>query len=62
MLALIIGAIVTVTLAILGVPNALFLGLLAGILYLQQRTGTIASCISDAFRAPPPAPSAARSR
>jgi hypothetical protein len=35
----------------------LLLALLAGILYLQQRTGTIASCMSDAFHAPPPASS-----
>ena len=31
----------------------LWLAALAGILYLRQRTASIASCMSDAFRLPP---------
>lgn len=31
------------------------LAALAGILYLRQRTTAVASCMSDAFRIPPPA-------
>ena len=33
----------------------LLLAALAGILYLRQRTASIASCMSDAFRVPPAA-------
>jgi hypothetical protein len=33
---------------------ALLLAALAGIIYLRQRTTSIASCMSDAFRLPPP--------
>jgi hypothetical protein len=33
----------------------LLLAALAAILYLRQRTSSIASCMSDAFRVPPPA-------
>jgi hypothetical protein len=33
----------------------LLLALFAGILYLRQRASAIAGCMSDAFRAPPPA-------
>ena len=33
---------------------ALLLAALAGIIYLRQRTASIASCMSDAFRLPPP--------
>lgn len=40
-LAMIIGVMVTVTLLILGVPNALFLGLLAGILEVVPNLGPI---------------------
>ena len=32
----------------------LLLATLAGILYLRQRTGSIASCLSSAFQVPPP--------
>jgi hypothetical protein len=32
----------------------ILLALLAGILYLRQRAGSIANCMSDAFHAPPP--------
>jgi hypothetical protein len=32
----------------------LLLALLAGIIYLRQRTGTIAGCMENAFRVPPP--------
>ena len=34
----------------------LLLVALAGILYLRQRTGSIASCMSSAFQAPSPSP------
>jgi hypothetical protein len=34
----------------------LLLAALAGILYLRQRTGSIASCMSAAFQAPAPLP------
>ena len=34
---------------------ALLLAALAGIIYLRQRTSSIASCMSDAFRIPPTA-------
>lgn len=33
----------------------LLLAALAGVLYLRQRTDSIAGCMSDAFRIPPPA-------
>jgi hypothetical protein len=33
---------------------ALLLAALAGIIYLRQRTASIASCMSNAFRLPPP--------
>jgi hypothetical protein len=33
----------------------ILLALLAGIVYLQQRAGAVAGCMSDAFRAPGPA-------
>jgi hypothetical protein len=33
----------------------ILLALLAAILYLRQRTGTIAACMSGAFQAPAPA-------
>ena len=33
---------------------ALLLAALAGIIYLRQRTSSIASCMSDAFRLQPP--------
>ena len=32
----------------------LLLAMLAGILYLRQRTGSIAGCMADAFRVSPP--------
>ena len=38
----------------------LLLAMLAGILYLRARTGSIASCMSDSFRAPPPSPPGTR--
>jgi len=34
----------------------LLLAALAGILYLRERTGSIASCMSSAFQVPPPSP------
>jgi hypothetical protein len=34
----------------------LLLAALAGILYLRQRTSSIAGCMSSAFQAPPPSP------
>ncbi len=33
----------------------LLLAALAGIIYLRQRTGSIASCMANAFNLPPPA-------
>ncbi len=33
----------------------ILLALLAAIIYLRQRAGAIAACMSEAFRAPPPA-------
>lgn len=44
-LALIIGVIVTITLGILGVPNALFLGLLAGVLEVIPNLGPVIAMI-----------------
>lgn len=44
-LAIIIGAIVTFTLMILGVPNAFFLGLLAGVLEVVPNIGPIIAMI-----------------
>lgn len=44
-LAIIIGAMVTLTLMILGVPNALFLGLLAGVLEVVPNIGPIIAMI-----------------
>jgi hypothetical protein len=38
----------------------ILLAMLAGILYLRQRTGSIAACMADAFHAPPPAASGVR--
>ena len=44
-----------------GIPKRTFsrvvlmLALLAGIIYLRQRTGSIASCMASAFSIPPPA-------
>jgi hypothetical protein len=32
----------------------MLLAIFAGIIYLRQRAGAIAGCMSDAFRAPPP--------
>ena len=32
----------------------ILLAMLAGIIYLRQRTGTIAGCMSNAFLMPPP--------
>jgi hypothetical protein len=40
----------------------LLLGLLAGIVYLQQRTASIAGCMSRAFEAPVAPPEGARLR
>lgn len=40
----------------------ILLGLLAGILYLRQRTGSIAGCMSQAFQAPQADPPAVRLR
>jgi len=45
MLALIIGVLVTLTLTILGVPNALLLGLLAGLLEVVPNLGPILAMI-----------------
>jgi predicted PurR-regulated permease PerM len=45
LLALIIGAIVTITLGVLGVPNALFLGLLAGVLEVVPNIGPIIAMV-----------------
>ena len=44
-LALIIGILVTLTLAVLGVPNAFFLGLLAGLLEVVPTIGPVISMI-----------------
>ena len=38
----------------------ILLALLAGIIYLRQRTGWIAGCMENAFRMPPPAQPGAR--
>ncbi len=40
----------------------LLLAMLAGILYLRARAGSIASCMSEAFRAPPPSEPGVRVR
>jgi predicted PurR-regulated permease PerM len=44
-LAIIIGTVVTITMMVLGVPNALFLGLLAGILEVVPNVGPILAMI-----------------
>jgi predicted PurR-regulated permease PerM len=44
-LAIIIGTVVTMTLMVLGVPNALFLGLLAGVLEVVPNVGPIIAMI-----------------
>jgi len=36
------------------------LAMLAAIIYLRQRAGSLAACMSESFRAPPPAPAGVR--
>jgi hypothetical protein len=38
----------------------ILLAMLVGIIYLRQRASSIAACMSDAFRAPPPHPPGVR--
>lgn len=49
LLALIIGVLVTITLTILGVPNALVLGLLAGLLEVVPNLGPVLAMIPAVF-------------